>query len=51
MVKRNAGSLARRRGLYAPADVRFLGAEALVAQAHQLPDLIEQFRLARFTRP
>ncbi len=34
-----------------PADVRFLGPEAIVAQAHQLPDLIQQFRLARFGRP
>jgi hypothetical protein len=34
-----------------PTDVRFLGAETIVAQAHQLPDLIQQFRLARFARP
>jgi hypothetical protein len=45
MVKTNAGSLARRRSLYAPIHVRLFGSDAKMLAPNHLPNLIEQFRL------
>jgi hypothetical protein len=43
MVKRNAGSLARRRSLYAPIRVRFFSADAEMLAPDHVAHLIEQF--------
>ena len=46
MVKRKAGSLARRRSIYAPVDVSLLGANAVVAQTDYIAYLLEQLLFA-----
>ena len=48
MVKRNAGSLARRRSLYAPSHVRLFGPHRIMIYPQHIADVIEQ--LARLRR-
>jgi hypothetical protein len=50
MVKKNAGSLARRRSLYAPIEVSLLGANTVMFDANDIAHLVEQFGFV-FRRP
>ena len=33
-----------------PGDIGFLGSPTVMTEAHQLPDLVQEFRLVRFRR-